>query len=554
MLATLLFAFREADLSLLLSWGLVVCLLTLLQGLCVHTYFKHRERLPIEWWPRLLLVTSGMLGLTFGMGAYFFINFSDAMQVILVTLFLLAPTYGSTAFTAAYFPVHLTWCITTTIPLAVTLLLSHIDDMALLGGAILIAATPSAIVLGWMASREFREALLTRIENERLVSDLREQKQLAEHASMEKSRFLAAVSHDLRQPLHALDLFHSSLKSRLEDGEQQRLLGLASHSSHELGEMLGELMDVARFDAGVIVPKKRIVPLAPLLRECADEVRPLADENGLDLRIRLPRKGCVKTDPVLFKRILRNLLSNAIRHSESGGVLVGTRMREGQIDIEVYDTGPGISEGELPYIFDEFYQIDNPERDREKGLGLGLAIVRRVSKVLGHCIAVRSRPGHGSCFSVSMPLCAIANQCQPGDADEFMHVADLSGLFVIVVDDDRSILQGMRELLLGWGCEVLLAESEVELLEELAAHDYPLPDVLVSDYRLRKGQTGLQLVDAVRGRFGSEIPALIISGDVHPDALASVKQAGCHWLEKPVQDDELKRTLAELARSEAGDS
>ncbi|MDQ6966702.1 MAG: hybrid sensor histidine kinase/response regulator, partial [Mariprofundaceae bacterium] len=329
----------------------------------------------------------------------------------------------------------------------------------------------------------------------------------------------------------------------------RQLLGMAVQSSHALGEMLGELMDIARLDADKIVASRKIVPLAPLLNDCVEELRPSAIEKGLSLRYFPPRKGCVDTDPVLLKRILRNLLANAIRHTESGGVLVGARLRGERMLIEVYDTGPGIGEDEIQYIFDEFYQVDNPERDREKGLGLGLAIVRRVAVMLGHEVYVKSRPGRGSCFSIAVPLCEAVSLCEPQVLDMAVENDDFTGLFVVVVDDDRLILQGMRSLLLDWGCEVLLAEGEDALLAELITHDYPKPDILISDYRLRGERTGLDVAASVRAHFDdAALPVVIISGDVHPDVQKKVEASDCRWLEKPVAGAALKRLLASVAK------
>jgi len=549
MAAVLLFAYRGADQAQLAIWIAVVGLSCMIQWFCIRSYFLNPSRFVAYGWARLLTLSSGTLGLALGLSACFFLDLSNGTSVVLATLFLVAPIYGSTVFAAAYSPVHAAWCLGTTIPLAWYFIASDMTDYIVLGFGILLAGTPSALALGWILAGEFKRSLRARFDNVRLIGELRHEKEREEKINRDKTRFLTAISHDLRQPLHALDLFLSSLKSRLDQQDQQRLLELARHSSRALGEMLGELMDIARFDAGKILPERRIIPLASLLRDCSDEMRPQAVEKGLKLRLRMPRSGCINTDPLLLKRILRNLLANAIQHTQQGGVLLGTRIRGDFVHIEVHDTGSGIEKAQLSHIFDEFYQIDNPERDREKGLGMGLAIVQRVADVLGHKVQVRSQPGRGSCFSVVAPLCAAAKQCRQELLPEPVVATDIAGLFVLVVDDDRAILQGMRELLLGWGCEVLLAESEAALLEDLAAHAYPPPDMLISDYRLRDGHTGLQVVAAVRRHFDVGIPTLIISGDVHPDVEEIVHKSGCRWLQKPVQEDDLKRMLAELADS-----
>ncbi|MDX8391794.1 MAG: hybrid sensor histidine kinase/response regulator [Mariprofundaceae bacterium] len=546
MTATLLFAYREADQFWLAIWALAVGLNSIVQWYCIHCYFRNPSRFDAYGWARLLTLSSGSLGLILGISPCFFLDLSSGTSVVLAALFLVAPIYGSAVFAAPYFPVHVAWSLGSTMPLVWYFINSGTTDYLVLGLGILLAGTPSALMLGWMLAGEFTRSLRARFENVRLIGELRHEKLQVEKISRDKSRFLIAVSHDLRQPLHALDLFLSSLKSQLEQQDQQRLLDLARHSSRVLGEMLGELMDIARFDAGKTSPNRQIVSLAPLLRECSDEMRPLAVEKGLKLRFHMPHKGCVNTDPALLKRILRNLLANAIQHTQKGGILLGTRIRDGLVHIEVYDTGTGIAKEQLSHIFDAFYQIDNPERDREKGLGLGLAIVQGIADALDHQVNVRSQIGRGSCFSVLVPLCPAAKQQQQEALPEAVVIADVSGLFVLVIDDDNAILQGMRELLLGWGCEVLLAESEDALMAELAAHDYPQPDILICDYRLRDERTGLDVAASVRRHFNAEIPTLIISGDVHPEVEDTVRKAGWCWQEKPMADDALRRVMAEL--------
>lgn len=348
--------------------------------------------------------------------------------------------------------------------------------------------------------------------------------------------------------MHALDLFHGSLASQLDKDIQRELLDMARQSGRSLAEMLGELLDVARLDAGKVEVRRKRLRLAPLIRECAGELRPLAVDKGLSLRVRIPHGICVETDSVLLKRILRNLLTNAIQHTELGGVLIGARRRENRVRIEVYDTGPGIDAENLDKVFDEFYQVNNPERDREKGLGLGLAIVRRLAALLGCEVNVRSRPGRGSCFSVAMPVCEAMAPCEEA-IDVAIDKVDLAGLFIMVVDDDRAILDGMRRLLRGWGCEVLLAEGGRELMDELSGHAYPAPDLVICDYRLRGGETGLDVVAAVRRHFGvGDLPAAIVSGDIQPEVNRAATAAHCTFLAKPMGERELKRLLVTVAR------
>jgi len=539
---------RDDRHDLLLIWLAVNLGLSFLRLLLIRAYRRmHNKHLSQLQWG--IWFTAGALfsGLLWGIFPFFAMHASSTFNVLAIMLIMYGMIAGSITSNSAFYPAYVAYAVPSGGMLSMHLALQGGDFLYL--SILLVVFLLVNLGFAWNHHKMVADLMLQRLRNESLLNDVQKKRQEAEQANSDKSRFLAAISHDLRQPLHALDLFHSSLKSKLDHQDQQSLLDMASKSSRALGEMLGELMDVVRFDAGKIIPEMKITPLAPLLRECAEEMQPVAIEKGLDLRLRLPRKGCVNSDPVLLKRILRNFLSNAIRHTERGGVLLGTRIRGGLMCIEVCDTGPGINQAQLPHIFDEFYQIDNPERDREKGLGLGLAIVRRVADVLDHRVDVRSQPGRGSCFSISVPLCAAAAQCQQEMTVQPELDADVAGLFVLVVDDDRTILQAMRSLLLGWGCEVLMAESEADLMAELTAHDYPPANLLISDYRLREGRNGLEVVQVVRAHFNMAIPTLIISGDVHPEVQSGVKNADCHWLEKPVQDDVLKQKIAALAES-----
>lgn len=533
------------------TWGIMAVFIAAGHGLLVHTFLR-RDKVDkiISYlnWGRAVALYSLLAGMTVSIGACLVFSENSIGWAYLLVALMVMPGFGSAVTSTSFLPVHICWVIGAIFPLGLYLSSQMEETFFAIGMLMIFTALPMMLLLGVGYARMYHRNIALQLKNIDLVQALQVKVDNAMQSNVDKSRFLAAVSHDLRQPLHALDLFHASLKHRLEDQEQQNLLEMASHSSHVLGGMLGELMDIARIDAGKITPDIRGVPLIPLLRECADEMRPLAKEKGLALRLRLPRQACVNTDPVLLKHILRNLLSNAICYTQKGGVLLGTRMRNDWMHIEVRDTGTGIDRQQLPHIFDEFYQINNSERDRNKGLGLGLSIVQHMAKLLGHRIKVRSTPGKGSCFSIAAPICLMTDQC---DQEEFYEPeiddGDLVGMFVLVIDDDFAILQGMRALLLSWGCEVLVVESEEELMRELSAHHYQPPDLVISDYRLRSEHTGLEVIKTLRKHFDSQLPAAIISGDMHPAIQAEVTLEACQWLEKPVSEKNLRRLLADIA-------
>lgn len=382
-------------------------------------------------------------------------------------------------------------------------------------------------------------------ERKRAEMALQEAKEQAEAANADKSRFLAAASHDLRQPLHAMNLYLGAIANETDEQARGHLLQQVRETSRMLGELLNALLDISRLDAGTITPEFGAVSLGLLMNELATEFRPQVEAKGLTLRVHDCSHTLVHSDPMLLGRMLRNMLSNAVRYTEAGGVLFACRKAGAKVQVGVWDTGCGIPEDELERVFLEFYQLHNPERDRGKGQGLGLSIVQRLSALLDHPLRVRSRPQRGSCFSVELPVSSgnADAECEtlPWSSD-----SSLSGKFVLVVDDDRTILDAMRAWLRGWECEALLSEGREALQEELSRYDYPAPDAIVADYRLRDHYTGLDVVRDVREYFGREIPAVIISGDTSGDIARLTRQAGCLYLPKPAGEGDVLKALAGL--------
>lgn len=369
-------------------------------------------------------------------------------------------------------------------------------------------------------------------------------KEEADRANRDKSRFLASASHDLRQPLQALTLFLSSLGLALTTDRQRELHGLAQKSSRALGDLLGALLDVSRLASGSLQADMATIRLAPLLLDLADEWEPVARARGLDFRLGPCPKVCVQSDPVLLMRLLRNLLSNAIRYTEKGGVLLGCRYHDGMLRICVWDTGPGIPESEVQNIFEEFYQIGNPERDRDKGLGLGLSIVRGLAGLLGHRIHVHSRPGRGSCFALEVDV--VEMPAGHGAQPESPPIS-LSGCRALLIDDDAHLLRAMQAGLLDRHCDCILAADCDEALAKVEA-DGVFPHFIIADYRLREGRTGIEAVQRIRALAGSHIPAIIVTGDTAAGIGAQAVRSDCLLLHKPVSVEALLQHLGAMFR------
>ncbi len=365
----------------------------------------------------------------------------------------------------------------------------------------------------------------------------------AESANLSKSRFLAAASHDLRQPLHALGLFASALDERVKEAGSRELVGRISQSIGSLETLFDQVLDVSRLDAGAVTAEVRAVPLQPLFDRIANDLSSDAEEKGLALRF-VPTARVVRSDPHLLERILRNLVANAIRYTPRGGIVVGARRRGGQVALEVRDSGIGIAEEDRARVFEEFYQVGGGERDRRQGLGLGLAIVKRLCDLMGHDLALESAPGRGSVFRIGMAATAAPEERPPG-ATPAPAGALLAGTRVVVIDDERDVRDSMVALLRAWGCE---AEAFASPREALAARPAgsPPPSLLVVDYRLDAGAVGLDAAADLRRAWGAAIPVVIISGESSGAELARIRESGLPLLHKPVPPAKLKSLLMHL--------
>ncbi|HEX5392161.1 MAG TPA: transporter substrate-binding domain-containing protein [Rhodocyclaceae bacterium] len=363
---------------------------------------------------------------------------------------------------------------------------------------------------------------------------LRAAKAEAERANAAKSRFLAAASHDLRQPLSALSLYVGILDSKLPASEY--LLAKAMKGCVDnLNEMLNNLLDLSKLDAGVVHPKISDFPLMAMMARLADSHGPEAEEKGLSLRCRsVDLVG--RSDPVLFQRIVSNLVSNAIRYTEKGGVLIGCRRRGGKTWVEVWDTGVGIPSDKTEEIFEEFRQLNNEERDRTKGTGLGLAIVARTAALLGLKIRVHSHLDKGSVFAVELPLGKNPTIAPP-------HTYTHRPLRIAVVEDNREVVAALTHVLSHLGHEVIAGNSREKLMQALGGK---APNIVISDYRLGGYDSGLDVIAHLRDTFAPTLPAILITGDTDP---AIIRHMTAHQIvvkHKPLDLDALRARIAEL--------
>ena len=374
-----------------------------------------------------------------------------------------------------------------------------------------------------------------------------------EAANSAKTRFLAAASHDLRQPVQALAMYMAALKLERLGGGADVLVDRMDQSLQALGRLFDVLLDVSRLDAGLVDTHLTCVPLPTLLQRLVHEFEPLAAERGLQLRLHLPAKRptpldriATTSDEVLLERCLRNLIDNALKYTDRGGVVL--RLRALAADppcwrVEVKDTGPGIARDLQAQVFEEFFQIGNPERDRAKGLGLGLSIVRRMAQLLDHPLGLRSGPGRGCCFYIDLPQAAwVATGLQEAHVGS----ADSPAMGIIVIDDDALVRDSLGQLLTHWGHRVIQGADADEVLMTWAQLNHPPMQAAIVDFRLRAGTTGLQALASLRNRLGSALPALVMTGDTAPQRLQQLVDAAQPWVLKPVKPLGLRSWLNSL--------
>lgn len=384
---------------------------------------------------------------------------------------------------------------------------------------------------------------------ERLEKEVKERTAELEIANAFKSRFLAAASHDLRQPLHALNLFIAQLGAEPNPDEQSRILVRIDAAVDSMNDLFGALLDMSKLEAGLLEPELSVFPVCRLLTQIESTFAAAATEKELRLAV-VASSAWIRSDFILLERILLNLVSNAVRHTARGGIVVGCRRRGGLLRIDVCDTGPGIPEDQQKKVFGEFYQVAEEGQDRRSGLGLGLSIVERLGRLLDHPVELASRPGRGSRFSFFVPLAepkvetAVATSSAPAIIDPVQEK------LIVMIDDDPLVLDAMRGILQSWGASVVTAASEAEARAALREGD-GRPDLIISDVHLAGGADGVETIARIRQAFGETIPAFLISGDTTPERLRHASESGLDLLHKPVSPMRLRTMINQLLKSSA---
>ena len=376
--------------------------------------------------------------------------------------------------------------------------------------------------------------------------DLRDARDAAERANMFKTRFFTAVGHDLLQPLHAARLTLTELTDAQDQAENRRLAGNISHALATIEELLTSILDISKLEAGVFVPKLQTVSLGELFEQLSASLEPLTRRQTLDLRVRPTTLG-VQSDPLMLRRVLQNLLVNAVNYTSRGGLMLSARRRGNEVRIEVWDTGPGIAPAERKRIFEEFQRGAASERSGGVGFGLGLAIVKRMSEALGHRLELTSRVGRGSRFTVIAPYTEAA---APSPFLQTIRPFDDSGLLsrpVLVIDNDLGVLDAMQTLLARWGADVRLARN-LDDVSEIVADQAFRPAIILADYHLDGGVIGIEAIERVRKVCGARLPAILITADRSETTSNAALAIACELLHKPVKPAELRALMQHMLK------
>lgn len=540
----------------LIAWLLALCVHQVLR---VHHYRSYRhsgaEDQQSERWGRLYIIAAATAGLIWGSaGVLMYVPDSLAHQAMLVLILFGIATVSMTSL-SAFAPAFYALTLLMLLPIIVRMLMDP-------GPARIYLAIPGIIVFfvvlsfGRTVNRIIAESLEKRFENLDLIEELRAQKAIAERAQQEaesanrsKTQFFAAASHDLRQPLHAMGLFAAALHEKIRDPEVLNIVESINASVAALEGLFNELLDIAKIDSGVIRPHLTHFALENVFGRLREEFS--VEAAARDLRLSVDGGAhVVMSDIVLLERIIRNLLSNAIRYTSAGEVALSARPEKERLRIEVRDTGVGIRPEDQERIFEEFIQLGNPGRTSKKGLGLGLSIVKRLCGLLGYEVRLTSEIGRGSTFSFDVP---------PGTAPEPRRYAppapkertDLLGKLIVVIDDEAAIVEGMKVLLSGWGVEVLGSLTGDDVIEAVHARER-MPDLIIADYRLGGGAVGTDVIERLRRELDPEIPAILITGSAAPERVSEADANRYDLLLKPVQPEKLRRLVdAKLRRISA---
>jgi signal transduction histidine kinase/CheY-like chemotaxis protein len=525
--------------SIILGW-LVLVIFGLASRLGIYSWLLRVKRISITRKLQYSKALYAFVGCTHALSLILFFPAMPPFERALMTAILVGQTAGVLGSCSGYRPVFLSHMLPTLGTLGGVWLLAPHEDIATwihLGMTLLVALY--GVVLLRFSSDTYsmlRDSFAIRHERDSINRQLQAALNDAVAANRAKTRFLASASHDLRQPIQSVALFSSALLMRTLDDRSREIATDISEAIRDLAAELDALLDISKLDAGLISAKQEVLELAPLLVRIRDIYAASAEDKRLDLVLECSQAPRVHTDRQLLDRILRNLIENAIKYTDNGSITIRVARNDKLVTIAIIDTGRGIPAEEQGRVFEEFYQIENPSRDRQRGLGLGLSIVKRLSTLIGVRLELRSAVGVGT--TVTLQLCAV-DTLTP--ATEIKSTASMPQppMRILVIDDEDRVRRGFGDLLTAMGHDVRLGASTDEAIH--ITHTFH-PQVLVTDFRLHGSDNGLRTIEAMRQMLPA-IHAILVSGDTAPERLIEAQSARARILNKPVSAEQLAAEL-----------
>jgi len=497
--------------------------------------------IPLSTRLNIVAAIAGLNGVVHGLCIVFWPYLSD-LQRALLTLIVLGSCSIAIVAGAGYLRAYIAYLAPMLGPVAVAWTLAmntqtsdgYLPDSVT--ALVIFAATAAQLII--LARDTFRGFCRAYDSRQRLRAAL----DSAEAANRAKTRFLASASHDLRQPMHTLSLFAEALLMQKLEPESRAIARRIDEALQTLGAELDALLDISKLDAGVVPVRESDFSLTRVLKRIVNDFESTARQKGLALCLECPTPANVRSDPALLERVIRNLVDNALKYTDRGHVRVSAVACGTEYEVVVEDTGVGIPAHEQDRVFDEFYQVDNPHRDRAQGLGLGLSIVKRLTGLLDLSLQMQSSAGAGTRFQLRLPS---VKALRPPEDDAGARTVDLRGLNVLVVDDEEGVQLAVQTLLAGFGCQTTLAACTSEAVERASA---VRPDIVLVDLRLPGSDDGITAIGALRNVYPG-LPALLVSADTAPSRLRQAHDAGVRLLHKPVS----AKALTQAIQQEIGD-
>jgi len=538
LLLTVSLMWNTFDSNQLLTWLGFACIASF------TAYWFHRTLTPdnasfsVSRWKFAILITTFFVGFSWGAFPLLFFSYNDIWYLAILVSIYTGYISGALGVNVTFQPSLIAFVSGITIPFASAMFYYDASIYKTIGGLSLFY-TASILYVSKNSSTLFIESTRRQYDNETLVKNLAEEKAAVEQAVVAKNRFLASASHDLRQPLNAISLFVEALKPVQEETLRQEIIGKVKRSLNALNGMLHSLLDISKLDAKAIENYPKNINLLTTVKQIFVEYQEKAPH--LDFTYHIDHDVSVFIDAHILHRLLRNLIDNAVKYTPTGKITVNATKQLETVIVTIEDTGLGIPEDKLELVFNEYEQLHNPERNREKGLGLGLSIVQRLCLIADVGIRLTSEVDSGTQVRLTLQGGENSNNERVTTSPK----SSLAGKFLVVIDDEHDILTAMQHLLSAWKCQVITADTGASLFAKLHQQNR-VPDCILCDLRLRDEESGDELIDAIRQEYNMNIPAILITGDTAPDRISLVQQLDVTVLYKPVDPEELYAQLQRL--------